>query len=294
MNIGISSGPGREFSTTSQGDVAEIEEAGGVSGVRASISTLQSELKAQRRKLEEFHVNIGHLSHQITAIAAEFESAKTNFVSFATLTELHANLKLEWEASNRNGLSPDTKVPGTSVHGMQAICQAVNEAISVAFKKGSDQQASAIDAIRQELQAVRVECGLAQVDDAIQRSTAHAGISATQAPEQALSHLTEQLPAGHFAVRFFRMHGEPLGLSYKHGDDRNTLLITEVETGLVRQWNSANPDKSVQSGDSLISINGVRDNIALLEDKLQHVGEFCCIFLSAGQSLKKKAQIHHF
>jgi predicted metalloprotease with PDZ domain len=39
----------------------------------------------------------------------------------------------------------------------------------------------------------------------------------------------------------------------------DTLDITKVKAGLVKQWNSRNPALALQAGDKIVAINGVND-----------------------------------
>jgi len=48
-----------------------------------------------------------------------------------------------------------------------------------------------------------------------------------------------------------------LGVGLKHSTNSNTLLITEVGDGAIREWNSAAPGAKVCKHDRIISVNGI-------------------------------------
>eukprot|EP00811_Abedinium_folium_P008072 NODE_17454_length_941_cov_7.590909.p1 GENE.NODE_17454_length_941_cov_7.590909~~NODE_17454_length_941_cov_7.590909.p1 ORF type:complete len:194 (+),score=26.21 NODE_17454_length_941_cov_7.590909:271-852(+) len=63
--------------------------------------------------------------------------------------------------------------------------------------------------------------------------------------------------------------GQRIGLQLKvrrsHGRE---IVVETVETGFISDWNRRNPDKPVKPGDRLIGVNGVRDDPALMLERI--------------------------
>jgi len=69
-----------------------------------------------------------------------------------------------------------------------------------------------------------------------------------------------------YTITLDKTGGERLGIDVDNLDGV-TLLIESVNAGLVQNWNTRNPDKSVRPGDRLVEVNGIRDDLVKLVDE---------------------------
>eukprot|EP00929_Paragymnodinium_shiwhaense_P023130 TRINITY_DN14564_c0_g1_i3.p1 TRINITY_DN14564_c0_g1~~TRINITY_DN14564_c0_g1_i3.p1 ORF type:complete len:154 (+),score=53.67 TRINITY_DN14564_c0_g1_i3:71-532(+) len=75
-----------------------------------------------------------------------------------------------------------------------------------------------------------------------------------------------------FDIILDKSSGTRLGIDVDHQDGA-TLLIEQISSGLVEEWNKEHPEKQVMVGDRIFEVNGVKDEVLQLVDecKLQKV-----------------------
>eukprot|EP00405_Crypthecodinium_cohnii_P025147 CAMPEP_0206495910 /NCGR_PEP_ID=MMETSP0324_2-20121206/48972_1 /ASSEMBLY_ACC=CAM_ASM_000836 /TAXON_ID=2866 /ORGANISM="Crypthecodinium cohnii, Strain Seligo" /LENGTH=153 /DNA_ID=CAMNT_0053980581 /DNA_START=66 /DNA_END=527 /DNA_ORIENTATION=- len=71
---------------------------------------------------------------------------------------------------------------------------------------------------------------------------------------------------GEFEIVLDKRKGTPLGIDIVYWEN-NTLLVEAVVGGLVEEWNKKHPKLSVQSGDVLLEVNGIRGDRHRLVDE---------------------------
>jgi len=70
-----------------------------------------------------------------------------------------------------------------------------------------------------------------------------------------------------YKVHLVKSEGQKLGLDVDFMAERGVLPILEVKGGLAEKWNKENPNKKMNKGDSVVEVNGVRGNVALMLEK---------------------------
>mmetsp|Transcript_57635 Transcript_57635/g.165277 ORF Transcript_57635/g.165277 Transcript_57635/m.165277 type:complete len:137 (-) Transcript_57635:56-466(-) len=66
-------------------------------------------------------------------------------------------------------------------------------------------------------------------------------------------------PAAMFTIKLVKVPGLRLGVDVDLTDGI-CLVVDKVNPGLVEEWNKKNPDKVVQAGDKILSVNGTQGN----------------------------------
>mmetsp|Transcript_36682 Transcript_36682/g.95763 ORF Transcript_36682/g.95763 Transcript_36682/m.95763 type:complete len:121 (-) Transcript_36682:359-721(-) len=66
--------------------------------------------------------------------------------------------------------------------------------------------------------------------------------------------------ASEITVTLTKTGDQKLGLDISHASGNKALKVKEVKDGgIVREWNLANPGRTIEKGDLIVSINGVKD-----------------------------------
>mmetsp|Transcript_32363 Transcript_32363/g.89435 ORF Transcript_32363/g.89435 Transcript_32363/m.89435 type:complete len:157 (+) Transcript_32363:71-541(+) len=70
-----------------------------------------------------------------------------------------------------------------------------------------------------------------------------------------------------FEIVVDKTSGTKLGIDVDHQDGA-TLLIEEITRGLIESWNAEAPaDRIVQTGDRVVEVNGLRNDVLMLVDE---------------------------
>lgn len=86
----------------------------------------------------------------------------------------------------------------------------------------------------------------------------------------------EPTPEGATEVSVTKDPSVKLGLDCSHSADKKCLKVKGVKAGPFETWNRANPDNTVEAGDLVIEINGVKRNS---EKMLKQIRGASCIVL---------------
>lgn len=70
-----------------------------------------------------------------------------------------------------------------------------------------------------------------------------------------------------YEVMLDKSTGGKLGLDVDYMAERRVLPVMSITGGLAEQWNQANPHKQISKGDSLISVNGVKGDVAIMLER---------------------------
>lgn len=70
-----------------------------------------------------------------------------------------------------------------------------------------------------------------------------------------------------YKVTLMKAEGQKLGLDVDYMAERSVLPVLEIKGGIAEQWNKQNPSKRINHGDSVVEVNGVRGNVALMLEK---------------------------
>jgi hypothetical protein len=70
-----------------------------------------------------------------------------------------------------------------------------------------------------------------------------------------------------YQVKLDKTGGDKLGLDVDYMEGRTVLPIMALTGGLAEAWNKANPHTPLQKGDSVIEVNGTRDNVTAMLEK---------------------------
>ena len=70
-----------------------------------------------------------------------------------------------------------------------------------------------------------------------------------------------------YKVNLVKSGGQKLGLDVDYMAERGVLPILEIKGGLAEQWNKNNPSRKMNRGDSVVEVNGVRGNVALMLER---------------------------
>merc|ERR1719210_2886937 len=77
-----------------------------------------------------------------------------------------------------------------------------------------------------------------------------------------------------FAITLDKSEGTRLGIDVDH-QDGTSLLIENINGGLVEAWNDAHPDQKVKQGDRIIEVNSIRDDVLQLVDECKKNQVLC-------------------
>jgi len=72
-----------------------------------------------------------------------------------------------------------------------------------------------------------------------------------------------------FPIQVIRVEGG-MGIDVTHSSKGTGLLIEGIQAGPVQKWNRAEPDKQVQVGDRIVSVDGVRGSPVELKGALKN------------------------
>ncbi|CAJ1338775.1 unnamed protein product [Effrenium voratum] len=61
--------------------------------------------------------------------------------------------------------------------------------------------------------------------------------------------------------------GQKLGLDVDYMAERSVLPILVISGGIAEQWNKQHPERKMNTGDSIVEVNGIRGNVALMLEK---------------------------
>jgi len=70
-----------------------------------------------------------------------------------------------------------------------------------------------------------------------------------------------------YEVMLDKSTGGKLGLDVDYMAERRVLPVMCITGGLAEQWNQNNPDKQISKGDSLISVNGIKGDVAVMLER---------------------------
>eukprot|EP00931_Biecheleriopsis_adriatica_P011616 TRINITY_DN112697_c0_g1_i1.p1 TRINITY_DN112697_c0_g1~~TRINITY_DN112697_c0_g1_i1.p1 ORF type:complete len:361 (-),score=82.92 TRINITY_DN112697_c0_g1_i1:21-1103(-) len=70
-----------------------------------------------------------------------------------------------------------------------------------------------------------------------------------------------------YRVLLSKMEGGKLGMDVDFMAERTVLPVMNITGGLAKAWNSSNPERQINKGDSIVEVNGVSDNIHLMLEK---------------------------
>lgn len=72
---------------------------------------------------------------------------------------------------------------------------------------------------------------------------------------------------GTYHVTLNKADGRKLGLDVDYMEGRVVLPITGITGGLAEEWNKEHPDNPLTKGDSIVEVNGTRDNVVSMLEK---------------------------
>lgn len=75
---------------------------------------------------------------------------------------------------------------------------------------------------------------------------------------------------GTYTVTLDKASGGKLGLDVDYMAERKVLPVMNITGGLAEQWNQNNPEAKLQMGDSVLEVNGVRGNVAVMIEKCKN------------------------
>mmetsp|Transcript_5349 Transcript_5349/g.9548 ORF Transcript_5349/g.9548 Transcript_5349/m.9548 type:complete len:398 (+) Transcript_5349:1-1194(+) len=70
-----------------------------------------------------------------------------------------------------------------------------------------------------------------------------------------------------YKVRLVKKEGAKLGLDVDYMAERSVLPILVISGGIAEMWNKQHPDKKMNTGDSIIEVNNIKGNVALMLEK---------------------------
>jgi len=73
-----------------------------------------------------------------------------------------------------------------------------------------------------------------------------------------------------YKVTLVKQAGKKLGLDVDYMVERSVLPVLGISGGTAEEWNEKNPNKKMNIGDSLVEVNGVRGNVALMLEKCKN------------------------
>eukprot|EP00930_Biecheleria_cincta_P092591 TRINITY_DN8256_c1_g1_i1.p2 TRINITY_DN8256_c1_g1~~TRINITY_DN8256_c1_g1_i1.p2 ORF type:complete len:147 (-),score=41.05 TRINITY_DN8256_c1_g1_i1:32-472(-) len=78
---------------------------------------------------------------------------------------------------------------------------------------------------------------------------------------------TSQPRNGEFEVTLDKTDGTRLGCDVDHEDGKTLVVDAITGSGLITEWNEANPDKALKPGDRIVEVNGHRGDVLRLVDE---------------------------
>ena len=73
-----------------------------------------------------------------------------------------------------------------------------------------------------------------------------------------------------YKVTLVKKEGQKLGLDVDFMAERSVLPILTISGGIAEQWNNQHPYRKMSTSDSIVEVNGVRGNVALMLEKCKH------------------------
>eukprot|EP00438_Fugacium_kawagutii_P010268 Skav225665 [mRNA] locus=scaffold1924:56810:58009:+ [translate_table: standard] len=70
-----------------------------------------------------------------------------------------------------------------------------------------------------------------------------------------------------YKVILKKTQGQKLGLDVDYMAERSVLPILVISGGIAQQWNKQHPERKMTQGDSVVEVNGIRGNVALMLEK---------------------------
>eukprot|EP00913_Durusdinium_trenchii_P032792 g30697.t1 len=70
-----------------------------------------------------------------------------------------------------------------------------------------------------------------------------------------------------YKVSLVKTEGQKLGLDVDYMAERSVLPILVISGGIAEQWNRSHPERKMNTGDSIVEVNGIRGNVALMLEK---------------------------
>lgn len=70
-----------------------------------------------------------------------------------------------------------------------------------------------------------------------------------------------------YKVTLKKVEGQKLGLDVDYMAERSVLPILVISGGIAEQWNKQHPERKMTPGDSVVEVNGIRGNVALMLEK---------------------------
>mmetsp|Transcript_77408 Transcript_77408/g.185503 ORF Transcript_77408/g.185503 Transcript_77408/m.185503 type:complete len:398 (-) Transcript_77408:69-1262(-) len=70
-----------------------------------------------------------------------------------------------------------------------------------------------------------------------------------------------------YKVHLVKSEGQKLGLDVDYMAERSVLPILVISGGIAEQWNKQHPERKMNTGDSIVEVNGIRGNVALMLEK---------------------------
>jgi len=70
-----------------------------------------------------------------------------------------------------------------------------------------------------------------------------------------------------YKVTLVKSDGMKLGMEVDYMAERSVLPILVISGGLAEKWNKEHPERKMNAGDSVVEVNGVRGNVALMLEK---------------------------
>ncbi len=70
-----------------------------------------------------------------------------------------------------------------------------------------------------------------------------------------------------YKVSLVKAEGQKLGLDVDYMAERSILPILVISGGIAEQWNKKHPERKMNTGDSIVEVNGIRGNVALMLEK---------------------------
>jgi len=71
-----------------------------------------------------------------------------------------------------------------------------------------------------------------------------------------------------FSVTVDPSLGHELGLMLDEGEVSDALVVRQVKSGLLEDWNRRHPERRILAGDHIVQVNGLRGDSCLLEEEL--------------------------
>ena len=68
-------------------------------------------------------------------------------------------------------------------------------------------------------------------------------------------------------MKLEKVDGQKLGLDVDYMAERSVLPILMISGGIAEKWNQEHPERKMSTSDSIVEVNGVRGNVALMLEK---------------------------